>query len=152
MSRPEVEIRPAGMRDLERLLELYREPEGSYPGLRALEGEAARRRFEEVLADEHQQTLVAVSEGRIVGTLVVAILPNLAHGGAPYAVVENVVVDAEARGRGVGAALVRAAADGARRAGAYKLALSANDARHRAHGFYESLGFEQTHLGFEIVP
>jgi ribosomal protein S18 acetylase RimI-like enzyme len=147
-----VKIRPAAVGDLGRLLELYREPEGSYPGLRALEGEAAKRRFEEVLADAHQETLVAERGGEVVGTLVVAILPNLSHGGAPYAVVENVVVDAAVRGSGVGTALVRAAAEKARLAGAYKLTLSANAVRHRAHGFYEALGFEQTHLGFEIKP
>ncbi len=88
----------------------------------------------------------------MVGTLVVAILPNLAHGGAPYAVVENVVVAETGRGRGVGTALMREAIEKARRAGAYKLTLSANLSRERAHEFYRALGLKQTHAGFEIAP
>ena len=145
-------IRRAGATDLDRLLELYGETDGAYEAVQPLSGEAAERRFAEVLADGHQETLVAESEGEVVGTLVLAILPNLAHGGAPYAIVENVVVDGAQRGRGVGASLMREAMDRARTAGAYKLVLSANAVREPAHEFYRSLGFEQTHAGFEIDP
>jgi GNAT superfamily N-acetyltransferase len=102
------------------------------------------------LADEHQQTLVVEEGGEIVGTLVLVIIPNLAHGGAPYAVVENVVVDAARRGEGIGGSLIRGAMELARSAGAYKLTLSANLQRERAHEFYRRLGFRETHLGFEV--
>ena len=133
------------------MLELYRGPEGTYPGLEPLAGEDAERRFGEVLADPDQETLVAESGGEVVGTLVVAILPNLAHGGAPYAVVENVVAAETQRGRGVGTALMRAAVEKARRAGAYKVTLSANLSRVRAHEFYRRLGLKRTHAGLEIA-
>lgn len=61
------------------------------------------------------------------------------------------MVDEKARGRGVGAALARAAMDGARQAGAYKLALTTNAKREEAHCFYKGLGFRETHLGFEVT-
>ena len=138
--------------DLGRVLYLYREPDSAYAASQSLSGEATERRFAEVLADEHQETLVAESEGEVVGTLVLAILPNLAHGGAPYAIVENVVVDGARRGRGVGKLLMREAIERARHAGAYKLVLSANAVRARAHEFYRSLGLKQTHAGFEVDP
>ena len=150
--RAEPNIRPARFEDLDRLMELYRGPEGAYPGLKPPAREDAERRFGEILADPRQETLVAEADGEVVGTLVVAILPNLAHGGAPYAVVENVVVDEARRGRGVGTALMRAAVEKARLAGAYKLTLSANLSRRRAHEFYRRLGLRETHAGFEIVP
>ena len=146
-----MEIRAALPQDLDGLLGLYRGPDGAYPGLEPLTGEGAERRFGEVLADPHQETLVAESGGEVVGTLVVATLPNLAHGGAPYAVVENVVVAEPQRGTGVGTALLRAAVEKARLAGAYKLTLSANLSRERAHEFYRRLGLKQTHAGFEIT-
>lgn len=145
-------IREAHKGDIARLLELYREPNELYAEVRESEGEAAGRRFEEVLADEHQRTLVAEEGGEVVGTLVLALLPNLAHGGAPYAVVENVVVDAGRRGKGIGEALMREAMARAREAGAYKLSLTANLGRERAHRFYRRLGFKETHAGFEVAP
>ena len=147
-------VREARGDDLDRLLELYRLLEGPYADtvVRDPENDEAEHLFARVLSDEHQTTLVAEEDGEaVVGTLVVAVLPSLAHGGAPYAVVENVVVDEEARGRGVGAALARAAMDGAREAGAYKLALTTNAKREDAHRFYRELGFRETHLGFEVA-
>ena len=116
-----------------------------------LAGKDAERRFGEVLADPDQETLVAEAEGEVVGTLVVAILPNLAHGGAPYAVVDNVAIAETQRGKGVGTLLMRAAVEKARLAGAYKLTLSANLSRERAHEFYRRLGLKQTPAGFEIA-
>jgi len=147
-----VKVRTAAFGDLDRLLELYRFLEGPYSEAEELGGEAAERRFAEILADPNQTVLVAEAEGEVVGTLVVAILPNLAHGGAPFAVVENVVTDTSWRGRGVGRALIGEAVRLARDAGAYKLALCTNLVREEAHGFYRSVGMRETHLGFEVAP
>ena len=152
MERGEPNIRPARFEDLDRLLELYRGPEGAYPNLEPPARKDAEQRFGEVLADPRQETLVAEADGAVIGTLVVAILPNLAHGGAPYAVVENVVIDETRRGQGAGTLLMRAAVEKVRLAGAYKLTLSANLSRRRAHKFYRRLGLRETHVGFEITP
>ena len=147
-----MKVRTARVEDLGRLLELYRSLEGPYSGVEELGRKEAEERFEAVLSDPNQETLVVEAEGGVIGTLVVAILPNLAHGGAPYAVVENVVADEAWRGRGAGRALMQAALDRARGAGAYKLALCSNLQRAEAHGFYEALGMERTHAGFEVTP
>lgn len=143
-------IRNARLEDLERLLELYREPNSLYQEARALAEEEARQRFAEVLGDEHQQVLVAEENGVVVGTLVLVIIPNLAHGGAPYAVIENVVVDKSRRGEGIGTTLIREAMGRAQESNAYKLSLTANLGRARAHAFYRELGMKETHLGFEV--
>jgi GNAT superfamily N-acetyltransferase len=42
------------------------------------------------------------------------------------------------------------AMDLARQAGCYKLALSSNQKRQRAHAFYESIGFEKHGYSFQI--
>ena len=145
-----MKIREARSRDLERLLELYRLLEGPYSKAETANGEAGDH-FTRVLLDPDQTTLVAEDYGEIVGSMVLVLIPNLAHGGAPYALVENVVVDAESQGSGIGRALMREAADRARRAGAYKLALTTNLQRSETHAFYRALGFEQTHVGFEVA-
>lgn len=147
-----MKVRDAIPGDLNRLLELYSLLEGPYSERHALAAAEAEDLYTRILLDPNQHPLIAEYYEEIVGTLVVAILPNLAHGGAPYAVVENVVVDEEYRGEGVGKALMREAVERARRAGAYKLALCSNLDRREAHAFYHSLGMEQTHAGFEVAP
>ena len=54
---------------------------------------------------------------------------------------EDVVVDAAARGAGVGERLVREALTLARREGAVKVLLTSNAARQAAHRLYERVGF-----------
>lgn len=145
-------VRRAVSGDLDRLLGLYAQLEGPYSGIEPLGRDEAERRFARMLDDGTQHTLVAEKDGEVVGTLVVTVLPNLAHGGAPYAVVENVVVQESRRGGGIGRSLMEEAVGLAREAGAYKLALSTNRERREAHEFYRSLGMKETHLGFEVRP
>ncbi len=77
-------------------------------------------------------------------------MDNLAHLGAPSGVVEDVVVRAAERGRGVGKTMLQHAMAECRREGCYKLAVSANRKRTAAHGFYESLGFERHGYSFVV--
>ena len=143
-------VREARPGDLGRLLELYGGPERLYRNVERLKQDRAEDLFTRVLLDPNQQTLVAEVYDEVAGTAVLAVLPNLAHGGAPYAVVENVVVDEEYREEGIGRALMEEAMGRAWAAGAYKLTLSSNVGREGAHEFYRKLGFEETHVGFEV--
>jgi ribosomal protein S18 acetylase RimI-like enzyme len=77
----------------------------------------------------------------IVGTYALLVMHNLAHQGTPSAIVEDVVVKAECQSQGVGRQMMLHAMGLAREAGCYKLVLSSNQKRERAHAFYESLGF-----------
>ena len=90
------------------------------------------------------------AKGRVVAAASLIIVPNLSHQGRPYAIVENVVVDAAKRGGGSGELLLRHALAEARRAGCYKLSLTSNKQRGDAHRLYERLGFEATHEGFRV--
>jgi GNAT superfamily N-acetyltransferase len=85
-----------------------------------------------------------------VGTCTVFILPLLAHAGAPEAIVEDVAVHPRAQSQGIGRALMQHAMRLAREAGCYKLALSSNLKRERAHAFYERLGFERHGVSFSV--
>ena len=78
--------------------------------------------------------------GRIVGTLTLALF-RIPTGLRAW--IEDVVVDAAARGGGVGAALTSAAIDRAATAGARSLDLTSRPSREEANRLYRRLGFEQ---------
>lgn len=82
--------------------------------------------------------LAAVAGERIVGVL------TLAWYDAPSgrkAWIEDVVVDAATRGRGIGEALVREALALARREGVARVMLTSNATRRASHRLYERMGF-----------
>lgn len=101
-------------------------------------------------AQPHTHQLVAELDGRVVGTLLVAVIPNLTRGARPFGVVESVVVDESARGQGVGSALMGAAETFARQAGAYKVMLMTVSEKTAAVALYRSRGFDgDTKVAFE---
>lgn len=102
------------------------------------------------MAQGKQHLLVAESRGKLIGTLVLVVVPNLSHKGTPYGIIENVVVDEKYRSKGIGEALITRAVDEARKAGCYKVTLTSNKRRTDAHRFYERLGFSRTHEAFRI--
>jgi ribosomal protein S18 acetylase RimI-like enzyme len=57
--------------------------------------------------------------------------------------IEDMIVDSEARQRGVGAALMSAALDRARREGGAHLDLTSRPEREAANRFYQRIGFHQ---------
>ena len=90
------------------------------------------------------------SGGQVVGTYALLVMHNLAHQGTPSAIVEDVVVSAERQSQGIGQQMMQHAQEQARLAGCYKLVLSSNQKRERAHAFYESLGFQRHGFSFVI--
>jgi ribosomal protein S18 acetylase RimI-like enzyme len=84
--------------------------------------------------------LLARDEGKIIGTLslVVFRIPT-----AVRAWIEDVVVDAAAGRRGAGTALVQAAVERARTAGARTVDLTTRPSRVAAGNLYEKAGFQQ---------
>lgn len=144
----EVSVRSAVKNDLAQILSLYRLLAGPYAGERAsLSADAA---WQILAGDPRQHVLVAEAEGQIVGTATLIVIPNIGHGGYPWATVENVVVAPEYRGCGVGTSLMAAVGSLGRELDCYKLVLSSNLARPEAHEFYRRLGWRQTHMGFSL--
>jgi N-acetylglutamate synthase-like GNAT family acetyltransferase len=102
------------------------------------------RRF---AADPMSRVLVAVLSGNVVGLVATHIVPRL-DSDALSGRVTDIVVKEEPRRRGVGAALMAAAEDEARRQGAHRLDLSSGDWRADAYAFYKRLGFESHAASF----
>lgn len=78
------------------------------------------------------------NNGRIVGSLTLALF-RIPTGCRAW--IEDVVVDHEARGRGVGEALNQHALERARRAGARTVDLTSRPSREAANRLYQRIGF-----------
>ncbi|MDA8295979.1 MAG: GNAT family N-acetyltransferase [Actinomycetota bacterium] len=83
---------------------------------------------------------VARSNGEIIGACLLVVFPTTA---GVRALLEDVVVDSERRGGGIGSALVNAAIAGARAAGAKTLDLTSRPSREAANRLYARCGFER---------
>ena len=99
--------------------------------------------FERMLAAEGITVFVASDSerGALVGSASLVVVPNPTYGGRPWAVVENVVVARELRGRGIGRRLVEAAIEKTRRLGCYKVQLISGP-KPEQKAFYKALRFD----------
>ena len=143
-------IRTATEKDIPRLLELYRQLSFHPEEYKKPPLEECRRVFKDISKVPGYSLLVAEEGGEVIGTTVLAILPGMAHGTRPFAVVENVVVDEKRRSQGIGKQLMEYCLARAKEAGCYKIMLTSDKRRERAHKFYRSLGFEASAHGFRL--
>jgi ribosomal protein S18 acetylase RimI-like enzyme len=99
----------------------------------------SRAQLEEIVASPASVLLLARLDGRVVGSLTLALfrIPT-----ALRAWIEDVVTDEAARGHGVGTALTLAAIERAREAGAATVDLTSRPSREDANRLYQKLGFE----------
>ncbi|MEW2287983.1 GNAT family N-acetyltransferase [Streptomyces sp. NPDC047841] len=109
-----------------------------------------RNALERLSADPHQHVVVAVREGRVIGTLQLTIIPGLSHKGATRALIEAVRIHADERGSGLGSRLIEWAIDTSRQLGCQMVQLTSDKTRTDAHRFYERLGFTASHEGFKL--
>ncbi|MEZ3181178.1 GNAT family N-acetyltransferase [Streptomyces pimonensis] len=107
--------------------------------------------LERLSADPNQHLVVAVREGRVVGTLQLTVVPGLSRRGATRSIIEAVRVHADERGSGLGSRLVEWAIDVSRREGCHLVQLTSDNTRTDAHRFYERLGFTASHVGFKLA-
>lgn len=148
-----VQIREARQADLENVLGLYAAIEdGPADVLNLEEAQAVWAQFARYPSYRLWVACDPAAHNAVVGTYALLVMHNLAHRGAPSAIVEDVVVAQDLQGRGIGRQMMAHAMRQARAAGCYKLALSSNARRSGAHAFYESLGFAQHGLSFSIEP
>jgi GNAT superfamily N-acetyltransferase len=103
-----------------------------------------------MMTSPNYKLFVAKYEGAIVGTFALAIMDNLAHLGKSSGLVEDVVVAKEMRSKGIGKKMMEYALDICKENNCYKMCLSSNLIRKRAHSFYENLGFKKHGYSFLI--
>jgi len=146
-------IRRATPQDLPRVVELFASPDGNTRDQApTAELEPCYAEAFAAIADDPNNTLVVAEvEGEVVGAFQLTIIAYVAYRGGRVAQIEAVFVDAAMRGRGVGEAMMRWAIDEARRRRCFRVQLTTNKARTRAHALYARLGFVATHEGMKLM-
>lgn len=110
-----------------------------------------RAAYEVLAADPQQHLVVAVREGRTIGTLQLTVVPGLSRRGAIRSIIEAVRIHRDERGSGLGSQLIEWAVAESRTLGCQVVQLTSDATRIDAHRFYERLGFEASHLGFKLT-
>jgi GNAT superfamily N-acetyltransferase len=140
-------IRSAAAADLPDLLPLYKHlnPDDS-----PLDLNKARRNLEQISRSEGSAVLVGLIGDAIATTCTLIVIANLTRGGAPYALIENVVTDPTYRKRGLGKAILAHAITEAWEHGCYKVMLLTGSTKSETLKFYGDAGFTQNKTGFQI--
>jgi GNAT superfamily N-acetyltransferase len=144
-------IRVATIEDVPTLIQLHSEMDGLPP----LPIEQAQRIFTEMSKVTDYHSYITFNDTEPVGTFSLLFLPTLMHRGChKFAVLDAVVVKASYRSQGIGKTMVKEALKISAAVGCYKVTLSSNLKRDRAHAFYQSLDFKQHGWSFslEFVP
>ena len=100
----------------------------------------SKEQLESIVASDSSHVLVARVDGVIVGSLTLVIF-HIPTGIRAW--IEDVVVDADARGKGVGEALNLFAIEESRKRGAVTVDLTSRPSREAANRLYQRLGFKE---------
>ncbi len=109
-----------------------------------------REKIEELIESPYHDILIAADEGKVVGMVIVSmVLATLDRN----VYMEDLVVDSECRGKGVGGMLLEAVKDWGRNKGCRRLEFTSSnrDGKAGARGFYESHGAEVRETDFYRV-
>jgi RimJ/RimL family protein N-acetyltransferase len=135
-------VRPARLDEVNAVVDLYVTvaAEGSWIAAEAPVDRPSRvERFTRSIERDDATMFVAEDEGRLVGSLGIEV--------RPYGVADlGMMVAADRRGTGVGSALLEAAIEWARSAGAHKVSLEVWPHNEAARGLYRKFGFEEEGL------
>jgi len=131
-------FREAAPDDFEAVLGLYRQLQPADP---ILDDGSDRAAFDAILSTPGLHLFVLEIGGLVVATTYLNVIPNMTRSASPYAVIENVVVDEEVRGTGIGKQVMAATLEAAWTAGCYKAMLLTGSRSPSTHSFYRACGF-----------
>jgi len=114
-------------------------------------GVAARlkARFAQMLTLDRHALWVAEEEGQVLGLVTASVRPTLYHSG-PSVLIDELVVDASARGQGVGRALIAGVVIWASEQGASEVEVSTAMDNQAAQAFYQQCGFKAQAVLLEL--
>ena len=140
--------READHNDLGAILRLYQEAQIDESESLALSD--AQTLFSRMKSYPNYHLYVAEEAQQIIGSFALLIMDNLGHRGTPSAIVEDVAVHPGYQRQGIGKDMMQFAIQLSRDAGCYKIVLSSNLKREKAHAFYEALGFEKHGYSYRL--
>lgn len=107
--------------------------------------------YEAIEKDDNNELIVCEGEaGAVVAVLQLTFSPHITHQGGWRATIEGVRVDRDYRGSGIGRELITWAISRAQERGCQLIQLTTDKQRPEALCFYESLGFEASHVGMKL--
>lgn len=105
--------------------------------------------FAEIDTNPRDALMVIESDGAVVGTFLLTILPGLTGRANKRLQLRSVEVRADLRSRGIGARMLAYVEDYAKTHGVGLIELTSNNTRPDAHRFYERNGYAKSHAGFK---
>jgi GNAT superfamily N-acetyltransferase len=142
-------VRPDELSSLLRLYSLFHPDEAASDP----RDEKLQNLWQDILTNPNLRYYGAEADGQLVSTCTVTLIPNLNHGGKPYALMENVVTDPAYRQRGLATQVIRHALDEMWAEGCYKVMLLTGSPREETLRFYEQAGFRRgVKTGFIAFP
>ena len=133
---------PAVGKLLEDLVDVMDSTEG-------IDAEIALKNYERLLNDANSHFLVAAREGAPIGFINFTVRQTILHQ-SPSALIDELVVAEEHRGKGVGRQLVQAAIEKCRNLGCCEVEVSTEKTNLKARKFYKQCGFEEMGTLFEV--
>jgi GNAT superfamily N-acetyltransferase len=146
-------IRHIAKDELDDLLDLYTHHLFSVPDQPLPPRAEVEQLWDNMLNNPLLHCFVVEFQGKLVGSCVLTIIPNLTRGARPYGLIENVVTHSDFRRKGFAKALLKHALDFAWEANCYKAMLLSGVHRGAAHSLYESVGFSKDEkIGYIAKP
>ncbi len=108
---------------------------------------SAKEMLENQLKDETCDVLVAKDGAKTIATATIYYI-EVAIRARPYALLEGLVVDKDARGKGAGTEIFKKCIEIAKKRNCYKMIFTSGTDRADAHKFYEKFGFKKWGLEF----
>lgn len=138
-------IREAEDRDEEQLSKLYRM---LVPNSKKME--VQQEQLRKIRNDPMNFIFVYEEHGELLGSLTLNICMQALHGERPYAIVENVIVHEDHRGKSIGQSLFRHVEAYCNSIHCHRIMLLSKATRIRAHQFFEREGYDgQVSKGFK---
>ena len=97
----------------------------------------------DIICDKNHHIIVGITNGKLISSCVINIIPNLTHNQQPYALVENVITHKEYRNKGYATAILNYAKKIAEKENCYKIMLLTGTKEQNTLNFYEKAGYNQ---------
>jgi|SRR5450830_229475 len=107
--------------------------------------------WDELSNNPRYQYIGAYTDGKLVSSCTITVIPNLTRGCRPYGIIENVVTHGNHRAKGYGKAVVAEALSCAWLQNCYKVMLLTGRKDEATFKFYEAAGFDRNEKQAFIV-
>ena len=142
-------IREATKSDLPAIGKLLEDLTDAMDSTEGIDNEIALKTCEQLLNNAYSHLLVAALEDTPVGFIHFTVRQTILHR-SPSALIDELVVAEEYRGKGVGRQLVQASIEKCRQLGCCEVEVSTEKTNLKARKFYKQCGFEERGTLFEV--